>query len=121
MKHKQQGMTFIGWIGTIAVILIFALATMRLVPVYLQYMKIANVIRDAPERMRDGNATPKMIRAYIDKRFDVEAITVIETNDIEIGRKNDTYIVKAEYDHEVPFVGNVNFLVNFKTESTVRR
>ena len=122
MKHNQQGMTLIGWIGTSVIIMVLALAAIRLAPVYLQYMKVADVIRDAPLRLQSGGAvTPKKIRSYIDKRFDVEAITVIMPDDVIITRKNDNYVITADYDHQVPFLANINFLVEFKTESTVRR
>ncbi|MEM7082758.1 MAG: DUF4845 domain-containing protein [Pseudomonadota bacterium] len=123
MKNKQQGMTLIGWIGVIVIILVLALAAIRLVPVYLQYFRVADVIRDVPLQMQNENngVTPQKIRLYIDKRFDVEAITVITSKDVKIERKSESFIVTADYSHEVPYMVNVNFLVDFVTSSEVRR
>ena len=122
MKHKQQGMTLIGWTGTIAIVLLLALAAIRLAPVYLQYFRIADVIRDLPAEMHNkSNISPQMITTYIEKRFDVEAVNVIVAKDVKITRKSDNFMVTADYDHQVPFIGNVNFLVEFNTHSLVRR
>ena len=122
MKHNQQGMTLIGWVGTIAILLLLALAAIRLAPVYLQYFRIADVVRDIPLQMEnDGSVTPVKIRKYIDKRFDVESVTVITSKDVKITRKSDNFIVTADYEHKVPYIGNVSFLVDFDAEATVRR
>ncbi len=122
MKHKQKGMTLIGWIGTIAIVLLLALAAIRLAPVYLQYFRIADVIRKAPIEFQNQNdITPQKIVSYLEKRFDVEAVTVIGAKDVKIKRQNDNYLVTADYDHKVPFLANINFLVEFDTESKVRR
>lgn len=122
MRHKQQGMTLIGWISVISIILLLALAAIRLAPVYLQYFRIADVIRDVPlEMQNEKSITPAIIRKYIDKRFDVEAVTVITAKDVKVDRQNEGYVLTADYDHRVPFLSNINFVVEFETTSTVRR
>lgn len=122
MRHRQQGMTLIGWIGTIAIVLLLALAAIRLAPVYLQYLRIADVMRDVPIQMQnEKNISPQKIRTYIGKRFDIEAVTVISVKDVEIKRQGDNFVVVADYDHKVPFLANINFLVEFDSSATVRR
>ena len=122
MRYKQQGMTLIGWVGTIAIVLLLALAAIRLAPVYLQYFRIADVIRDIPLQMQnENNITPTTIRTYIDKRFDIEAVTVVTSKDAKITRQGDNFIVTVDYDHVVPYLGNVNFMVDFNTSSKVNR
>ncbi len=122
MKHKQQGMTLIGWAGTFVIVLLLALAAIRLAPVYMQYFRIADVIRDVPIEMQNqNNISPAKILSYLEKRFDIEAINVIVAKDIKITRQSDNFVVTADYDHQVPYIGNVNFLVEFNTMSLVRR
>ena len=122
MRHKQQGMTLIGWVGTIAIVLILALAAMRLAPVYLQYFRIADVVRDIPLQMqKENNVSPTKIRSYIEKRYDIEAVTVVSAKDAKITRDGDNFVVTVDYDHTVPFIANVNFLVEFDATSTVKR
>lgn len=122
MRHKQQGMTLIGWVGTIAIALLLALAAIRLTPVYLQYFRIADVMRDVPLQMQNENTiSPQAIRIYIEKRFDIEAVNVITAQDIKINRQGDNFVVVADYEHKVPFLANINFLVDFESTATVRR
>lgn len=120
--HKQKGMTFLGWIGTILIVLLFALATLRLVPAYLQFFKIQSVLRDLPAQMEtESNVSPTAIKQYVAKRFDIEAVTIMTSRDLEIERRNESFNVVADYEHKVPFLGNVSFLLDFKTEGEVRR
>ncbi|NNF16031.1 MAG: DUF4845 domain-containing protein [Gammaproteobacteria bacterium] len=120
--HNQKGMTMIGWVVVIAIILLLALGGLRLLPVYLEYFKIDSVLRDLS--LRDNSetrVTPKSINEYLQKRFDVEGINVIQPSEISIKREDSVFLVKADYDHVVAFIGNVNFLVEFEKEVKVAR
>lgn len=120
--RNQKGMTMIGWIGVIAVLMVIALAALRLVPVYLQYFKISSVLRDLPIRQQEeARVSPQTIKDYLTKRFDVEGINIIEPTEVEVSRDGEFYLVTAKYDHIVPYVANVKFLVEFEKEVKVAR
>ena len=120
--HNQKGMTLIGWIGVLAILLVLALAALRLLPVYMQYFRIDSVMRDLPLQMKsESKVSQKAIKDYVGKRFDIESINVIQPDDVKIVLNTDDYTVKVEYDHKVPYVANVSFLVSFSKEVKVPR
>ena len=112
MRNTQRGITFIGALILIAFVGLFIYAGIRLVPVYLEYMNIAKAM-DTVKADMTSVESPQAIRTALDKRFFIDAVTVIEAKDLEISRDGAAWVVRAIYDAEAPFVANVSFSVHF--------
>lgn len=119
--RRQKGMTTLGIIILVAFVGIFAFAAIRLVPVYLNYMKVAQVVAGVTEEFDGAGATSSMIRSSISRRFDVEMISQIRAKDVTVKKVDGGYEVTAVYSHKAPFIANVSFVVDFDAKSTVRR
>jgi len=119
--RRQEGMTTLGIIILVAFIGIFAFAAIRLVPVYLNYMKIATVVSGVADEFDGAGANSAMIRSSISRRFDVEMISQIRAKDVTVKKVDGGYEVAAVYAHKAPFIANVSFVVDFDTRSMVRR
>jgi hypothetical protein len=121
MRRKQQGMTLIGMVIVAMIAGIFVLAAIRLVPVYLEYMKIDSSL-DAMKRDLDGsNAGPGQIRTSLERRFDIEGVRNLKSKDIVVERTANGYRVQADYEGRTPFIANVYFLVDFDKSVEVLR
>jgi hypothetical protein len=119
--RRQQGMTLIGMVLVAFIAGIFVLAGIRLVPIYLEYMKVDSAL-DAMKADLDGsNAGPGQIRTSLGRRFDIDSVTSIHQRDVIIERTPNGYQVRAEYEGRAPFVANVYFLVDFKKSVEVLR
>lgn len=114
MQHRQRGMTFLGIIVLVVVVGAWVYSGIRLVPKYLEYMKVAATL----EKVRDEydsnpGTTDFMLRKAVERHFDIEMVDVITSNDIEIRKEGGTFFVRAAYEDTVPLVSNVSFLVQF--------
>lgn len=120
--HKQKGMTAIGWIVVLAIGLVFMMAVMRLGPVYLEYMRVSSVMRDLPLHMKEQpKVNPTEIKKYIDRRFNIENVNIVDSKDLSIDRDDEFYLTQFKYDHQVPFMANVGFIVSFESNAKVKR
>jgi hypothetical protein len=118
---RQAGMTTIGFLILAVFIGLFGFAFIRLTPVYLNYMKVAGVLEGVHKEFDSQNASRNAIRTSIGRRFDVESVSQITANDIKVTTDSNGFLVKADYDHSAPFIGNVSFTVHFDKEVLVRR
>ena len=114
MRARQRGMTFLGLLILILVVGTWVYAAIRVVPLYLENMKIASTL----EKVRDEysanpGTTDFMIRKAIERHFDIEMVTAISDRDILIQRKGDVFVVTAAYEATAPFAYNIEFLVTF--------
>lgn len=121
MKQRQRGMTFLGMV-TILVILGAALyAGIRLVPVFLDYTKVARALEQVRDEHAAIDSNPQLIRNSLERRWDVEDIKGIGWKEVEIRKGNEGYEVRAAYDVETPFVANVFLLARFDKSVTIQQ
>ncbi|RPI13161.1 MAG: DUF4845 domain-containing protein [Lysobacterales bacterium] len=121
MKQRQRGMTFLGLVTILLILGAGLYAAIRLVPVYLEYTKVARSL----EQVRDEHSTidtnPTLIRNSLERRWDVEDIKGIGWKEIEIKKTQDGYTVRAAYNVERPFVANVYLVTKFDRTVTIQQ
>jgi hypothetical protein len=107
-------MTFLGILVVIVVVGAWVYAGIRLLPKYLEYMRIASTLEKVRDEF-DNNpgSTELMLRKAVERHFDIEMVEIITANDIEITKDGGTFNMRAAYDDTVPLAGNVSFLVEF--------
>ncbi|MEM6641244.1 MAG: DUF4845 domain-containing protein [Pseudomonadota bacterium] len=111
MRHRQQGMTMIGWLIVLVIFGLFALAALRLVPIYLEQFRVSSSLDALSAEMTEPVSRKKEISTFLSKRFDVESIRAIQPQDVTIERKDDHWLVRATYDARAPYIGSLHFIV----------
>jgi hypothetical protein len=119
--RRQTGVTTLGFIILGVFIGTVAFAALRLMPVYLNYMKVVGVVNGVLGEFDGQNPTRAVIRRSISRRFDVESVSVIGWRDVTITAIDGGFEVAAVYDHPAPFISNISFLVHFDKTVVVRR
>ena len=119
--RRQRGMTTLGLIILVVFVGLFVFAGIRLVPVYLEYMKITSVLNGVKQEFDGQNPTRQSITRSLGRRFDVESINVISEKDLKVRKVADGYIVEAVYENRTPFIANVSFAVSFNKSVEIIR
>lgn len=111
----------LGYVILVLFVGVFVFGTLRLAPVYLNYVKVVGVI-DGVFKEFDGQApTRAALRSSISRRFDVESVSIIGFRDVSVTQVDGGFEVAAVYDHTAPFIGNISFTVHFDKTRVVRR
>ena len=113
MKHRQRGMTFLGLVVILVILGTAVYAGLRLVPVFLDYTKVARSLEQVRDEYSAVNTSQREIRNSLERRWDVEDVRGIEWQEIEITKTQDGFDMRAAYDVTAPFIANVAFLVSF--------
>jgi hypothetical protein len=119
MKHRQRGATFLGIVTILLILGTAAYAGIRLVPIYLEYMKVARSIEQVRDEHAAIDTNPQLIRNSLERRWDVEDINSIGWKDVEIRKTAEGYDIHAQYEVEQQFIYNVYLLVKFDKAVTV--
>ena len=118
---REDGMTALGIIILVIFVGLFAFGGLRLTPIYLNSMKVSGVIDGVYKEFDSQNPSRSVIRRSIQRRFDVESVSIITARDIKVTADSGGFLVEAVYDHTVPFIGNIFFTVKFDKRVTIRR
>jgi len=114
MQHRQGGMTFLGILVLVVVVGAWVYSGIRLAPKYLEYMKVAATLEKVRDEHENNPGTTEfMLRKAVERHFNIESVTAITENDIEIKRDGGLFLLRAAYEDTVPLAGNVSFLVQF--------
>jgi Domain of unknown function (DUF4845) len=117
MRHRQRGITFIGLLFILALVGLPVFAVIKLVPVYLNYMAVSRTMESLRTEFK---GTPDLggIRRSLDRHWNIDDVTTLQTKDIEITKDEGVVIVHAAYDDKVSYIGNISLVASF--DKTVR-
>ena len=79
--ERQRGITLLGFLILAAFIGLFALAGIKLVPVYLEYAKIQSTLTQVRDEQEGQRPSIEEIRNAIQRRFDIEDVRNMTARD----------------------------------------
>ncbi len=122
MKHRQTGITAIGFVLAAILALGIVLAVLKLTPIYLEHMKIASILEDVKVNLDGQGSSIPEIRRAIEKRLDIETVNALKVSDFEISKsKTGGFVVRAAHEGKAEYVGNLSLVVNFDKSVEIRR
>ncbi len=113
MRYRQQGMTFIGLLCVLALAGLVVYAGIRLTPVYLNFMNMSRILQSVASEFKGEAPDQGRMRVSLEKHWSIDDITQVDVKDIEIKKDNDLVTMHVEYDHTVPYIGNVSLTAHF--------
>ena len=116
--RRQAGVTAIGWIIILALIGFFVLLALKMVPSYLEYLKVSSSLESLEEESLES---PAEIRRLLERRFDISYVYVITPKQVKITKADRAFNVVAKYDSRVHLFANVDVLMSFNKQVKVSR
>jgi len=111
--RRQRGMTFIGLLCILALLGLIGYAGLRLVPLYLNYMKVARSMDATASELKSDNPDPGAIRRSLEKHWQIEDISTVEAKEVEIVKNEGGVSLHVAYDDAAPYIQNVSLSVHF--------
>jgi len=121
LARRQRGLTITGWIFVIAIALFFALLGMKMIPSYLNYFSIVQVLESIAQDPTMKNAPPGELRKAFNRRIDINGVYDFPKKGLKIDRSTGEG-TKMIVDYEVrePMAGNVDVVMHFHKEVKVK-
>ncbi|MCP3999771.1 MAG: DUF4845 domain-containing protein [Gammaproteobacteria bacterium] len=122
MRNQQRGMTTIGFAMLLALFGLIAFGVIQLIPVYLENMKVVQLLNGLKSDLDGQNATLPQIKTDIDKYIDIESLSDFDLrSDFLISRSPNGFLVSVEYERQRPYLANVSLLAEFEHEVEIIR
>lgn len=115
MRRLQSGVTLLGGLVLVLVVGGWVYVGIRLVPIYLNYMKVAGTLDKVKDEFSANPSNNEAaIRKAIERHFDIESVDYPSFKDIIIKREGNVFRVTADYDDDAAIAGNISVLVEFE-------
>ncbi len=120
MHRKQAGVTLIGWIFLLIPLAIVGYSAIRLVPIYLNYMRVArSVSQVADEAAGDESTSARALQVSLAKRLDIEGVEFPDLKNFVIRRDGRSWVIEVSYEETAPLISNVQLLISFDKSARV--
>jgi hypothetical protein len=121
MRSKQTGITFWSFLVIATVAVIIGFAALKLTPVYLEYMRVRQVLSDIKRQFDGQEASVPMVEIAISKRLEIEAVGETSEKDFKVTKSDDGIEVRASYQRTVPYLANLSILASFDKAVEIKR
>ncbi|PJD95196.1 MAG: DUF4845 domain-containing protein [Legionella sp.] len=124
--RSQQGMTLIGLLLTIILIVFAAVITMRVVPIMIQYYSVVSSIKSlnetpAADLTGDPAVDIQVLQSSLAKRLDINGVDTVKPEQIRmVPDGTNQFKVQLNYQVISPLVYNVSLLFVFNRTFEVK-
>lgn len=113
MLKKQRGMGVLPALCLLAVIIVIATCAVRLLPIYVDYWTLGNIIDDVVEEHRGKESSPAQIRSALGRHFTTNRIESLSLRDIEISTASEGIVIDASHEKRTALMFNIDAVVKF--------
>lgn len=114
---RQRGMSFIGIVLILILVVFGALIGMRVTPAYIEYFAIKKAVNAIASSGELRGASAADVRRAFERRQNVDDFTAIGPQDIEISKDGGDVVISFAYEKRIPLFYNVSLLIDFAGSS----
>jgi len=122
MNRKQSGITMIGFLITLALIILFIYCGMKIIPMYTEFYSVKQALAGIAKEPEMGNASKDKIRTMFKRRLDISyANTVLKMDPLKIESTDSGYMLTVDYERREELISNLDIVGKFHAEQAVVR
>jgi len=119
--RNQNGLTLLGFLIVLVIGLFFAYATMRVLPMYLEYHALVNAMNGLASNPQAKTFPPRKIKQSITSSLWASyASNNITRDDMRISKKTNGINVTVKYEIREEFLGNIDIVGSFENTVVLR-
>jgi len=115
MKSTQRGISLMGLIIGLFILVVVALFAMKVIPSYMEYSSARSAIQAIARD--DQINTPQMVRNAFEARAQVDNISSIRASDLDITKEGNRMAISFSYRKEVPLADNVGLYIDYAADT----
>ena len=121
MNRKQSGMTMLGFLITMAVVMFFLYSAMKIVPMYIEFYSVKKALASIANEQDASNSSKEKIRSMFARHLTIDYVKIIKPEMLKIGSTDAGYNLVVEYERREELFANLDVVGKFKAEQAVVR
>ena len=121
LRHRQQGLSFVGWMALVAIFGLLILSFFKVFPIYNENFTIQSVLTGVKNDQDLDSKSKRAIWDAISKRLFINEIHSIKRENVKIVRNKEKTTVTITYETRRPYIGNLFIGGNFSESVVIDR
>jgi len=117
--HHQRGLSLLGFIFILALVLFFTFIGIKLVPIYLNHMSVVSEVKAVASEPGSADKPPNTVRRELLRRLDVSYVDYVEPENVRVVQGDGVSLV-VEYQVERHLIGNIDVVIRFNRVERLR-
>ncbi len=111
--QKQSGMSLIGFVIVLAMVIFVSYLGMKIVPIYMEYYSVVNAMDGVAAERGSANLSPYDVRVKILNRLYVSYAENVKESHIKLSRTMGGMNLRIAYEVRTPVLGNLDVVAKF--------
>lgn len=113
ISRSQRGVSLGGLLVGCFILALVALLGMKVAPAYIEYGTIKKVVQAIIQDPAMRTASLSEVKLSFNKRAEIDTITVITADDLDISKENDNLVIGYAYTKKIPLFDNISIVIDF--------
>ena len=114
MRKQQHGVSLMGLLMILVLVIVVALFAMKVVPSFMEYRTTKAAIEAIA---RQGVTSPADVRRAFENRSTIDNIATVRAQDLEITREGNQTVIAFAYRKEIPLFTGVGLYIDYAANS----
>lgn len=113
-SNRQRGAIDLVLLLAIFAFGIIVISGIKVAPLYIDHWALKDIVEGVQEEAsQSGPVNARKLEGMITRRLDVNRLQFLESEDMEIVREADGYLIDISYERRVSFFFNIDVVVKF--------
>ena len=122
MKHKQSGLSLVGFVVVLALVGFAAYIGMKLFPMYQEYYAVQSAMKGLANEPGVADMDPAKVQDLFFRRLDINYSESVKPQNVKFERMEGGWKMRVNYEVRRPLVGNLDVVGKFdKIQDLTRR
>ena len=121
MKRTQRGMTMLGFLITLSVVILFLFCGMKIVPMYIEYYSVKMALASIANEQSASATSKDAIRALFARHLKIDYVKIIKPEMLKIETTESGYNLVVDYERRESLIANLDVVGKFRAEQAVVR
>ncbi|MEO5629342.1 MAG: DUF4845 domain-containing protein [Thermomonas sp.] len=121
MNRKHSGMTMIGFLITLSVVMFFVYCGMKIVPMYIEYYSVKKALAGIAVEPEITNASKAKIRELFYKRLYMSYANNVKDDALKIENTDTGYMLTVDYERREQLIANLDVVGKYYAQQALVR
>ena len=121
MKRKQRGITMLGFLITLCLVIFFAYCAMKIVPMYIEYYSVKKALASIASDRQAADDSREKLRERFARHMQIDYVSTVKPEMLKIESTDNGYRLVMDYERRESLFANLDVVGKFHAEETVTR
>ena len=121
MKRTQGGMTMLGFLITLSVVILFIFCGMKIVPMYIEYYSVKKALASIASDRQAADDSREKLRERFARHMQIDYVSTVKPEMLKIESTDTGYNLIMNYERREPLFANLDVVGKFNAQQAVVR